>query len=78
MTPPGTLRIAYEFLGWDIFCLIAAKDMGYLWLFVKNRDTGKINMGILQEIIKQACLLPETMMTPWLPPPSTPTYLYKP
>ena len=49
--------------------------MGYFWLFVNNRDIGKINMGILQEIIKQACLLPETIMAPRLPLPIT-TYLY--
>ena len=49
--------------------------MGYFWLFVNKRDIGKINMGILQEIIKQACLLPDTMMAPWPPPPPTPHIL---
>ena len=33
-----------------MFCLVAAKDMGYFCLFVTNRDIGKINMGILQII----------------------------
>ena len=35
-------------------------------------------MGIGPILIKQACLLPETMMALRPPPPSTPTYLYKP
>ena len=36
--------------------------MGYFWLFDNERDIGKINMGILQEIIKQACLPPDTRL----------------
>ena len=35
--------------------------MGYVCLLVNNRDIGEKNMGILQEMIKQACLLQETM-----------------
>ena len=47
----------------------------YLWLFVDKRDIGEINIGVLQEIIKQACLLPDTMMASRPPPPPTPHIL---